>query len=236
MYNFVTLLLKTESKIKRGQAYLHFEKGFDKIKSMKVTKILFCISICLLFFLSSQAQRFKGGVHVGLLATQVDGDEWSGYKKPGLFIGVFGNLPFEEKRTKLQLEINYAQKGSRNPSRSSFRYKIVLHQVEVPVLFGWNFWKGLSLEVGASLNVLASAKEYYNNEIVPPNAGGAQFYLFEAGGIAGLEYLVKEHYGISFRMNYSLSPIGENAISRNGRKLGKYIFNNAMLFRFYYQF
>lgn len=203
---------------------------------MKSIKIIFCITLLFSLCLSAQAQRFKGGAHIGLLATQVDGDEWGGYKKPGLFIGVFGNLPFEAKRTKLQLEINYAQKGSRNPSRSSFRYKIVSHQVEVPVLFGWNFWKGLSLEVGASLNVLASIKEYYNNEVVLPDAGGAKFYLFEAGGIAGLEYLIKEHYGISFRMNYSISPIGENAISRNGRKLGKYMFNNAMLFRFYYQF
>lgn len=203
---------------------------------MKSIKIIFCITLLFLLCLSAQAQRFKGGAHIGLLATQVDGDEWGGYKKPGLFIGVFGNLPFEAKRTKLQLEINYAQKGSRNPSRASFRYKIVSHQVEVPVLFGWNFWEGLSLEVGASLNVLASAKEFLDNIAIDPDAGGAKFYLFEAGGIAGLEYLVKEHFGISFRMNYSLSPIGENAVSRNGRKLGKYMFNNAMLFRFYYQF
>lgn len=203
---------------------------------MKIIKVLFCISICLSLFVSGQAQRIKGGAHIGLLATQVDGDEWSGYKKPGLFIGVFGNLPFEEKRIKLQLEINYAQKGSRNPSSASFRYRIALHQVEVPVLFGWNFWKGFSFEIGPSLNILASAKEYYDNEVVSPDAGGSKFYLFEAGGIAGLDYLFKDHFGVSFRMNYSLSPIGRGAISRNGKKMQKYMFNNAMLFRFYYQF
>jgi hypothetical protein len=203
---------------------------------MRIIKILFCISICLSLFLSGQAQRFKGGAHIGLLATQVDGDEWSGYKKPGLFIGVFGNLPFEEKKIKLQLEINYAQKGSRNPSSASFRYRIALHQIEIPVLFGWNFWKGFSLEAGLSPNVAASAKEYYDNEVVDADAGGAKFFFFELGGIAGLEYLFKGHYGISFRMNYSLSPIGKNAISRGGSKMQKYMFNNAMLFRFYYQF
>ena len=199
-------------------------------------KAIFSVSIVLLICLSASAQRFKGGAHIGLLATQVDGDDWGGYKKPGLFVGVFGNLPFEEKRIKLQLEINYAQKGSRNPSSASFRYRIALHQVEVPLLFGWNFWKGLSLEVGPSFNLLASAKEFYDNEAVPPDAGGSKFYFFELGGIAGIDYLIKEHFGISFRMNYSLSPIGDGAVLRQGRKLGKYLWNNAMLFRFYYQF
>ena len=203
---------------------------------MKTIQIICCTTILLLISLSGNAQRFKGGAHVGLLATQVDGDDWGGYKKPGLFVGVFGNLPFEEKRIKLQLEINYAQKGSRSPASASVRYRIALHQVEVPVLFGWNFWKGLSLEVGASLNVLASAKEYVDNVLVPSNANGNKFYLFEAGGIAGIDYLFKEHFGVSFRMNYSLSPIGKGVIARKGDKLQQYMWNNALLFRFYYQF
>ncbi|MDR0367552.1 MAG: PorT family protein [Bacteroidales bacterium] len=203
---------------------------------MKSIQTIFCISIFLWVCVAAKAQRFKGGTHIALLATQVDGDEWGGYRKPGVLVGVFGNLPFEKKKTKLQMEINYAQKGSRNPSGESFRYRIALHQVEVPFLFGWNFMKGFSLEAGASFNVLASAKEFFNNEVVPPDAGGSRFYLFELGGIAGVDYLIKEHFGVSFRLNYSLSPIGEGAIQRNGRKLSRYLWNNAMLFRFYYQF
>jgi hypothetical protein len=180
------------------------------------------------------AQRFKGGIHAGLLATQVDGDDHTGYKKPGLFLGVFGNLPFPDKKIKLQMEINYAQKGSKTPSSETYRYKIALHQIEVPILFGWNFWKEFSLEIGPSVDILASAAEYIDNEFVP--VGGSSFNLIELGGIAGLKYTIKGHFGLSFRMNYSLSPIGRSAVDRSGIQFGKHIWNNALLFRFYYQF
>jgi hypothetical protein len=202
---------------------------------MEKTKWI-CFLVVLFMINTGYAQRFKAGAHTGLFATQVDGDNMSGYKKPGLFLGVFGNLPFPEKKIKLQMEINYAQKGSKSIASAPFRYRISLHQIEVPALFGWNFWKEFSLEAGLSVNVIASAKEYVDNELVPPNSGGSSFNLFEIGGIAGLSYIFKEHFGLSFRMGYSLSPIGRSAIGRDGDKLEKYMMNNTMLFRFYYQF
>jgi hypothetical protein len=61
--------------------------------------------------------------------------------------------------------------------------------------------------------------------------------LIEIGGIFGLNYTFKEHFGLSVRVNYSLSPIGRSVVLRDGgRKFGKYMWNNALLFRFYYQF
>jgi hypothetical protein len=194
------------------------------------------IFVILLMVSAGYAQRFKAGVHTGLLATQVDGDDLGGYKKPGLFLGVFGNLPFPDKKIKLQMEINYAQKGSKTTSKDTYRYRIALHQVELPFIFGWDFWKEFSLEAGLSANVIASAKEYVDNELVPPNSGGSSFNLFEIGGIVGLNYTLKNHFGLSFRMGYSMSPIGRDAVGRDGRKLERYMWNNAMLFRLYYQF
>ncbi|MDR2411030.1 MAG: PorT family protein [Bacteroidales bacterium] len=202
---------------------------------MKKTKWI-AIFVILLMVNAGYAQRFKAGVHTGLLATQVDGDDLGGYKKPGVFLGVFGNLPFPDKKIKLQMEINYAQKGSKTTSKDSYRYRIALHQVELPFLFGWDFWKEFSLEAGLSANVIASAKEYVDNELVLPNSGGSKFNLFEIGGIAGLNYVLKNHWGLSFRMGYSLSPIGRDAVGRDGRKLERYMWNNTMLFRLYYQF
>jgi len=202
---------------------------------MKKKYLFFMVFACMLIN-ANYAQRFKGGFHIGLLATQVDGDEFGGYKKPGLFIGTFANIPFEGRKIKLQLEIDYAQKGSKSPAISAYRYKIALHQIEIPVIFGWNFWKELSLEVGASANIIASSKEYFDNVAVPSDAGGSKFYFFELGGIGGLSYMFKEHYALFFRFNYSLSPIGRSVIQRDGKKLEKYMRNNAMLFGFSYQF
>ena len=197
--------------------------------------VFFIIITCVLINYG-YAQRFKGGMHIGLLATQVDGDDFGGYKKPGLFVGAFANVPFEEKRIKLQLEIDYAQKGSRSPSTAAYRYRIVLHQIEIPVVFGWNFWKEFSLDLGLSPNIVASAKEYFNDELIHPDAGGSKFNFFELGGIAGVSYTFKEHYAIFFRFNYSISPLGRSVISRNSNKLERYMWNNAMLFGFCYQF
>ena len=198
-------------------------------------KTLIFIILAFTLINAGYAQRFKGGAHIGLLATQVDGDRWGGYKKPGLFLGVFANIPFSEKKMKLQLEIDYAQKGSKNPASEPFRYKIALHQIEVPVVFGWNFWRKLSLEAGLSFNIIASAKEFEGGELVPDNAGGSKFYPFELGVIGGLSYSIKEHFTLFFRMNYSISPIGRSVVN-SGVKLEHYMYNNAMLFGLSYQF
>ena len=202
---------------------------------MKNKKWIFIIAACVLIN-AGYAQRFKGGAHIGLLATQVDGDKLSGYKKPGLFLGVFANIPFPEKKIKLQLEIDYAQKGSKSPASDQIQRKIALHQIEVPFTVGWNLWKELSLEAGLSFNVIASAKEYVRRELFLPDAGGSKFYLFELGAIGGVSYRFKEHFGLFFRINYSITPIGKGVILDGASKLPQNMRNNAMLFGFSYQF
>ena len=79
---------------------------------MKNKKWIGIIAACILINMG-HAQQFKGGFYIGFLATQVDGDDFSGYKKPGLFFGMFANIPFKNGKIKLQMEIDYAQKGSR---------------------------------------------------------------------------------------------------------------------------
>ena len=183
-----------------------------------------------LLVISVEAQGFKGGLHVGLLATQVDGDTHSGYKKAGLFAGAFTNYSFANEKIKLQFELNYAQKGSRETSA----FRIKLHQVEPTALFRWNFWNHLFLSGGLSVNVLASGKMYKYNEIVTEDIG-TKFYLFNVEGIAEIGYSFHEHWGGSFRYIYS-TPIGTTAKLKNGKVVQGYMFNNCMLFRLYYQF
>ena len=193
-------------------------------------KKIILLSICSVLALSAQAQGFKGGLHLGLLATQVDGDEHGGYKKAGLFAGIFTNFAFPEKKIQLQFELNYAQKGSAaNPF-----HRIVLHQVEPTVLAEWNFWKKFCLEGGLGFNIVPSAKRYVNQEDVTKYPGN-KFYVFHLDGIAGLSYRINEHIGASFRFSYS-TPIGTGPRERQGKLLEGYMYNNCWLFRVYYQF
>lgn len=186
--------------------------------------------VCCFLTLYSQAQGFKGGLHAGLLATQVDGDNQIGYKKAGLFVGVFTNYPFAEQKMQLQFELNYAQKGS----SAKPEYSIRLHQVEPTILFGWNFWNQFHLETGLSFNIVASAKEYVWQELVPSDVG-SRFYIFNLEWVGGLAYRFNEHWGVSFRCIYSVSPIGKTNKWKNNKAVEGYMRNNCLLFRIYYQ-
>ena len=196
-------------------------------------KTFFLLVLCLTLTCQINAQKFKGGVQAGLLLTQVDGDDFSGYHKMGAFIGGFANIPFEEKKIQLQLEIDYAQKGSRAKMDYSM-YKIRIHQIEMPFLFGWNFWKGFLLEIGPSFNFLVSAKEF--NTLYGELETENRFHLFELGAVAGVGYRFQDHYGIGFRFNYSITSIGRMPVDRNGTTITHNMWNNALLFFAYYQF
>ena len=54
-------------------------------------KLLFTTIILCFFGLQSFSQGFGGGLHVGLNASQIDGDAVSGFNKAGLSIGAFVN-------------------------------------------------------------------------------------------------------------------------------------------------
>jgi hypothetical protein len=196
-------------------------------------KVLFLLFCCLCVAVVGNAQKFKGGFQVGLIASQVDGDKMAGYHKPGLFAGGFVNLPFHDNKMKIQLEIDYAQKGSRSNTISSL-YKLKLHQIEVPVLYDWNCWGKVSLEAGLSFNMLVKVKEYsaVSGELIEPEDG--DFNFFELGLLAGANYCFKDHYRIAFRYNWSITPVGKSSYYRmilfNGLR------NNAIQFNLCYQF
>ena len=71
--------------------------------------------ILFLFFLSyaSVAQKFQGGIAAGLVGSQVAGDTYSGYNKPGAYTGIWVRLALND-RSSLQTELSYFQKGSRH--------------------------------------------------------------------------------------------------------------------------
>jgi len=79
---------------------------------MNIRFLLF--SLLLFSFLpSASAQRFIGGVAVGMNLTQVDGDEVFGYHKVGFNGGPYVKLMLDKKqRFSVTLELLYTQKGA----------------------------------------------------------------------------------------------------------------------------
>lgn len=194
--------------------------------------LIFCFCYCIL---SLQAQNFKGGLQAGLLATQVDGDDRGSYNKPGLFLGAFTAFPFHNERMSIQLEIDYAQKGSKTkgrlPDGRLNKSRLALHQIEVPVLYNWKFIPSFSLTGGLSFNMIVNYKEYdLNGEPYPEDVTAYDLNFFELGLLFGLNYHLKEHYGLSFRYGYSITPLGPSLYRRIGLR------NNFLQFHVSYMF
>lgn len=204
-----------------------------------IKKIILISFFPLFFAYSSSAQKFKGGLHIGLLGTQVDGDFRGNYNKPGLFAGAFVLLPFYHETMGIQMELNYAQKGSKsqgkNPDGTLNKSRLSLHQIEVPVLYRWEFINNLSVMGGLSFNMIVNSKVYdISGSVMQDWEHDYNIKFFELGLLLGLNYIVQDHYEFSFRYGYSLTPIGISHDTRR-RFLGG-LRNNFLQFHFSYQF
>jgi len=73
------------------------------------------------FLPSASAQRFIGGIAVGMNATQVDGDEVFGYYKVGFNGGPYVKLMLDKKqRFSVTMELLYTQKGAMQTNKGKY--------------------------------------------------------------------------------------------------------------------
>ena len=84
---------------------------------------LFILTIFLsLLFGKSYAQppeRIKAKIIMGLMGSQIDGDDLGGYNHPGLILGMAMEMRLAKKLS-FQPEIMYNQKGARSTDRSLY--------------------------------------------------------------------------------------------------------------------
>ena len=129
-------------------------------------KFGFLLSLfCFLCIFHLNAQKFEGGVMLGLVGSQVAGDLYSGYNKAGINAGGWISLSVGV-RSKLQMELGYIQKGSReNPDyeRNKFdSYLMRLGYVNMRFLYIIQYNELLSFEAGLSPNFLIHSNEKFN--------------------------------------------------------------------------
>ncbi len=165
--------------------------------------------IVILFILSATAfssgQTFQGGLTAGIVASQLSGDQSAGYNKLGIYGGPWANFKFRE-RWRLQMEIMYIQKGSReNRSEDNgyYSYKSKLNYIEVPVMFRFIYTEKLDFEAGLAYSFLISSyEELYDVEI-----NERPFYLHNSSLIIGLYYKFNEKWCANFRTSNSITPV-----------------------------
>lgn len=160
----------------------------------------------------SFSQRFEGGVMAGLSASQVDGDTYSGYHKPGAVAGgyVLTNL----SRTIFSgMELKFIQKGSRkNPDPKlpddQSKYIMRLSYIDIPVYLGIRTSENISLLVGASAGYLIKGNEYDNYGLFA-EADQHPFNDFDVQGFLGFRFQMTDRLYIDLRGSYSVLPIRE---------------------------
>lgn len=176
------------------------------------------------------AQPFRGGIAAGLAGSQVAGDTYSGFHKPGAYVSVWVSLATGE-RSSFQTEISYFQKGSRhNPDEKREDYTFYLMRLgylEMPFLYRYHLKNKLAFEVGPSFSFLLHSYEELDYQQVSYGA----FSVFNPTFTAGVYYPITDRLGAHFRMNSSILSIRKDEVSGAVYRLfdhGQY--NDCILF------
>ncbi len=195
------------------------------------------VFVALSFFLLTDiaAQKFEGGIILGLVGSQVAGDQYSGYNKAGLNAGGWINLPIGGK-SKLQMELAYIQKGSReNPDYEKNKlesYLMRLGYVELPLLYRIQYSDLLGFEAGLGANFLIHSNEKFNGgEFEESPFSRANLCL-----LAGISFRVTDLIRINLRTDNSLFSIRKNRKTGDvWRFWGHGQFSDALVLSAYYK-
>ena len=156
------------------------------------------IILLILLFLSltAKSQAFFGGIALGGVTSQVDGDHNNGFHKVGFTFGAFAGLELTDI-FEAQFEIKYIQKGSKASADDPDQFTIRLDYVELPLVAAANLgfvningykldW--ISVEAGASIDVLAHTNQVNNGA----NEDSNRWKRLCLNGIIGVKFNVIE--------------------------------------------
>ena len=166
-------------------------------------------AIFILLSLQGLGQRFEGGLLAGFNATQVEGDNFKGYHKPGILAGFFVQTEIIPAIF-TGMEIKYSQKGSRkkiNPKDPDpEKYIMRLGYVDLPVYAGFRTSNSGAVLAGVSVGYLIHAKEYdeYGEFAVEDQH---DFNNFDLQPFVGFQFDMLDRVSLDLRFALSVMPI-----------------------------
>ena len=213
-------------------------------------KNLFMIFILVAFSLTLKAQRFQGGLLGGFNGTQVDGDRYRGYHKPGLLAGFFVQTALAPA-VFAAMELKYSQKGARSRPKiinnnnqgmqvynepiddsGMQKYIMRLGYAELPVYAGFRTGEMISVIGGVSFGYLLHSGEFDDYGKFPGESEQA-FNSVDVQPFIGFQFDFLDNLKLDLRLAYSVLPI-------RGEPLDSYYwissqFNNVISMAFYYR-
>jgi hypothetical protein len=188
---------------------------------------------------AAYGQRFEGGLLAGYNATQVEGDSYKGYNKPGILGGFYVQTDLAPAIF-AGMEIKYSQKGSRNRIKTEEgdepdKYIMRLGYVDVPLFAGFRTSDRGSIVAGASFGYLIHAGEFDENGPFVEQDQNA-FNNFDLQPFLGFQFDMLDNVKLDLRFAFSVLPIrglpGEDAT--NYYWLNNQ-FNNVISLALYYR-
>lgn len=185
---------------------------------MKKSVFLIIISFCLLNnYIKAQGpttidQSFRPVFAAGLCGSQIDGDNYSGYKHIAYFLGVGINRQLS-RRFEVEFMLTLLQKGVRsnyktdsaslNNPNNPFTL-IRLDYLEIPICFKINY-KRFKAEAGGAFGYLIKNPPYDRTQLGPVTPT-YPFNTFDYSFLLGAGYKLSPTVFINVRFEYSLVP------------------------------
>ncbi len=159
--------------------------------------------------IGSYGQRFEGGLIGGFNASQVDGDLYNGYHKPGVILGAYVQTDIAPAIF-ASMELKYSQKGARNQydedKPDEPKYIMRLGYIDIPVLMGFRTSDRVMVIAGASAGYLLHGKEFDEyGEFQEPDRNA--FKEFDVQAFAGFQFDLLDNLKMDLRLAYSVLPI-----------------------------
>lgn len=218
----------------------------------------FLLLICVLFTGFSQTlhaqnpnnyyeevpRTFYGGLIIGGNATQLDGDNYAGYKKFGLNAGGIMYVRLAEHLA-ASIEVLFSQKGARSDGEQKNqgaliqKYKVTLDYAEIPIQINYFDKRRSHFGAGFSVGRFISAKESGEAQFLPQPVDFEKypFRKMDYNFIIGGNLHLWQGLFLNARFQYSLVPVrkGEDKVPPyfSGRKEQ---FNNMWTVRLMYLF
>jgi hypothetical protein len=174
--------------------------------------------------------EFYGIVRTGIVTSQIHNDDFGGYNKLGGTLGTGVFTPVSDD-LKLQIEIDYAMRGSRkrpNPKTGDLNtFSIEPHYIDVPILLKKFIWK-FEFEAGLNNGIFLFGRVKDPNFILPPTV--TDFNRYELALNLGVNVPIDDKWNANVRFHYSITPAAGKLQVVNGFSLIGGAYNNAIAF------
>lgn len=174
---------------------------------MRQRTIIF--TLLLIWATTATAQRFQGGILAGFNGTQVEGDTYKGYHKPGILAGVWVQTDLAPAIFG-GMELKFSQKGARSridpKDPVPDKYIMRLNYMELPVFAGFRSSELISVIGGVSFGYLISSVEINEDGKFPPE-DQKPFNATDIQPFVGFQFDVVDQLKIDLRMAYSVLPV-----------------------------